>query len=1150
MSGALPETPIVPDHTRDAQRRAADPRASAWVSANAGAGKTKVLTDRVVRLLLSGAPPGRILCLTFTKAAAANMAIRVFEGLGRWVTLDEDSLRAELEELEGVRPNREQVRLARRLFARAVETPGGLKIDTIHAFCERLLHLVPFEANVPARFAVLDESQADELVAEAIAQVPRDVLDDTETDLARAHDLVLAEAGGGTLDRVLKSAVACKDFASGAGGLAAGLGRLRMALGLEEGATVEAIERSLLEGGPTRERRLALGAILDAGKPNDQKRAASLHASLQAERADEALEHYLAVFLTEEGKPRAESQLATKSVGADVKAELVDEQNRILRLLDRRRAAQALDRTGALFTLAAAVVRKVEQTKARLGALDFEDLIHKTRTLLARGDAEWVLYKLDRGIDHVLVDEAQDTNPEQWDILRRITEDFTAGHGARGERVRTLFAVGDPKQSIYGFQGAAPQEFEISRKFWQKKVAGAALRFEDVRLTLSFRSCLAVLSAVDATFGVPEHFRGLSFEDSAVGTVHESARPHAPGQVELWPVETPAAEEEPDAWAQPVDEAERTSPPVVVARRVAEAVRAWTTRGDEAGRVWRAGDILILVRKRGTAFEAVIRALKDAGVPVAGADRLNIGEHIAVLDLVAAGRAALLPQDDLTLATALKSPLVGLTDDDLLRIAARRAADEPLADALQRHAEAGDGAARRGADALAAWQELARTRTPFGFFATLLGPGEGRRRLVARLGTEAGDAIDAFLCFTHNAELTETPSLTGFLSRFGAGDHTIKRDLDPARDEVRVMTVHGAKGLEAPLVVVIDGCEVLGRDPVLVPVEDGEGGTLPVWSSGAASDSGVIAQARAALRDKGHEEHNRLLYVAMTRAKDRLVIAPYLTGRRDSPQEAWCEMIRRGLVAKAGGVEFDEAPFGQVVRWRSGRPGGPAAAAAPSNLEPVEVPDWLTRSAEPEPEPLPPIRPSGALGAADRAARPGDGPFAPAARLRGTLVHALLERLPGIPDERRGDAARAYVATRAPRAAPEERDAMVRAALGVLEDAALRPLFGPASRAEVPIAGRVGTAAGPAAVLGQIDRLAVLDDAVLLADFKTTMRPPPADEPAPAAYVAQLALYRALLRDIYPDRPVRAFLIWTSGPAIRELAGEELDRALATIRAA
>ncbi|HEU4519342.1 MAG TPA: UvrD-helicase domain-containing protein, partial [Microvirga sp.] len=610
MSGALPETPIVPDHTRDAQRRAADPRASAWVSANAGAGKTKVLTDRVVRLLLSGAPPGRILCLTFTKAAAANMAIRVFERLGRWVTLDEDSLRAELEELEGVRPNREQIRLARRLFARAVETPGGLKIDTIHAFCERLLHLVPFEANVPARFAVLDESQADELVAEAIAQVSRDVLDDTETDLARAHDLVVAEAGGGTLDRVLKSAVACKDFASGAGGLAAGLGRLRMALGLEEGATVEAIERSLLEGGPTRERRLALGAILDAGKTNDQKRAASLHASLQAERADEALEHYLAVFLTEEGKPRAESQLATKSVGADVKAELVDEQNRILRLLDRRRAAQALDRTGALFTLAAAVVRKVEQTKARLGALDFEDLIHKTRTLLARGDAEWVLYKLDRGIDHVLVDEAQDTNPEQWDILRRITEDFTAGHGARGERVRTLFAVGDPKQSIYGFQGAAPQEFEISRKFWQKKVAGAALRFEDVRLTLSFRSCLAVLSAVDATFGVPEHFRGLSFEDSAVGTVHESARPHAPGQVELWPVETPAAEEEPDAWAQPVDEAERTSPPVVVARRVAEAVRAWTTRGDEAGRVWRAGDILILVRKRGTAFEAVIRALK------------------------------------------------------------------------------------------------------------------------------------------------------------------------------------------------------------------------------------------------------------------------------------------------------------------------------------------------------------------------------------------------------------------------------------------------------------------------------------------------------------------------------------------------------------
>ena len=362
-----------------------------------------------------------------------------------------------------------------------------------------------------------------------------------------------------------------------------------------------------------------------------------------------------------------------------------------------------------------------------------------------------------------------------------------------------------------------------------------------------------MLSAVDATFALERNFKGLSFEDKAIGTVHESARPHAPGLVELWPIETPAEEEEPEAWVLPIDEPEQHAPPVIVARRIAQAVKCWTTKGDEMGRVWTAGDVLVLVRKRGAAFEAVIRALKGAGVPVAGADRLNIGEHIAVLDLVAAGRAALLPDDDLTLATALKSPLVGLTDDDLIRIATDRAEDESLHAALARHADNGDAKARRGCEALSAWRELARIHGPFGFFATLLGPRGGRSLLVARLGSEAGDAIDAFLCFAHQSEMTETPSLTVFLNRFESASHTIKRDLDSVNDEVRVMTVHGAKGLEAPIVVLIDGCEVLGRDPALLPVADGNRRQDPGLGAGqefrfGRDDSGARTPARQGLR--------------------------------------------------------------------------------------------------------------------------------------------------------------------------------------------------------------------------------------------------------------------------------------------------------------
>ena len=556
----LRELLVVPEHTRDAQRRAADPRASAWVSANAGAGKTKVLTDRVVRLLLSGAQPGRILCLTFTKAAAANMAIRVFERLGRWVTLDDENLIAELTELEGQRPSAEQVRLARRLFARAVETPGGLKIDTIHAFCERLLHLVPFEANVPARFAVLDESQADEMVAQATANVMADAASGDFPDIADALAVVSIDAAGDALASALGSAVRNKAFLEHPGGFAAALRHLNSALGLQPEDNAAEIARQILEDGLPPSEWPAIAGRLRTGKATDDKRADSLMAAVQAEHVEERLGHYRLVFLTEKDEPRAATHIVTKAVDPALKEQLLDEQARLLGLLDKRRAARAAERTTALFTLAHEINRRVEQHKARLGALDFSDLIHKTLGLLSRGDGEWVLYKLDRGIDHVLIDEAQDTNPEQWEILRLITADFTAGFGARGPRVRTLFAVGDPKQSIYSFQGAVPQEFETSRQFWLKKIVQAELKFEDVRLTVSFRSAKAVLSAVDATFAVPQHFKGLSFEDNAVGTVHESARPEAPGLVELWPVEKPAAEEEPEAWVLPVDEPERSLP--------------------------------------------------------------------------------------------------------------------------------------------------------------------------------------------------------------------------------------------------------------------------------------------------------------------------------------------------------------------------------------------------------------------------------------------------------------------------------------------------------------------------------------------------------------------------------------------------------------
>ncbi|WP_372426412.1 double-strand break repair helicase AddA [Salinarimonas chemoclinalis] len=1158
----------IPPQVVERQRRAADPSLSAWVSANAGAGKTKVLTDRVMRLMLAGTPPGRILCLTFTKAAAANMSIRIFDTLSAWVALDDAALAARLEALDGARPSAARLVAARRLFARAVETPGGLKIETIHAFCERLLHIAPFEANVPASFVVLDDAQADALMRAAKAGILAAV-HRGEGGLSEAFAAIDAHASGDRLDALLREALAREDVLADAPAREAALARIADVLGLEPGEDEAAIEAAMLAGAIPQSERAALARAFRAtGSANDAKQAACLDRMAEAPDDAARLEAYLGLFLRKDGGPKADSTLATKAMGTAAKERLAAERDRLVGLCERRRAAAALARTRALYRLAGAILERVEAEKRRLGALDFDDLVRRTLALLRRGEAAWLLYKLDRGIDHVLVDEAQDTNPEQWEILRRITAEFHAGEGAAaartgagpdGGRPRTIFAVGDPKQSIYSFQGADPRRFEESRRHWRGLARAGGYPFEEVPLTVSFRSAPTVLSAVDRVFAPPDHHRGLDPSDEARGTVHESVRPDAPGLVELWPVERPNPRAEPDAWTHPVDTPDETAPAIVAARRVARAIRTWTTSGDHCGRVRRAGDVLVLVRKRNAAFHAVIKALKDAGLPVAGADRLSLTRHIAVEDLIAAGRAALLPDDDLTLAAALKSPLVALDDDDLVRLATRRPLETSLADAIAARAGEGDAAAARAREALDAWRALAAAHGPFGFYAALLGPRGGRRALVARLGSEAGDAIDAFLSLAREAEAPEAPSLARFLAGFEGAEREIKRDLESGADEVRVMTVHGAKGLEAPAVVVLDDAGAqAGRLSPLVALVVGRDETLPVWSPGKEHDCDALGEAREAARLRAAEEANRLLYVALTRAESHLVVAPYINrADRDAPETAWSTMANVALAGTPGPVEADLPYVSGALVWRenhvaaagaagaAGASSAPEADPPPSPAQAEPPPAWLFVPAAEEREAAPPLRPSNALSAADRRPRAADAPFVVAARLRGTLIHALIERLPALPQPRRDAAAHAFVAARAAGLGPEVRARLVADACAVVADPALATLFAPDALAEAPIAGRVLLPNGEEiAVAGQLDRLAVGADTVVFADFKTTAHPPAADAAIPRGTLVQMGLYAALLARAFPDRRIEARLVWTAGPLVRRLAPEELAAGL------
>lgn len=1144
----------IPGTTRDRQRRAADPAVSAWVSAYAGSGKTHVLTQRVVRLLLSGVPPSKILCLTFTKAAAANMSLRVFRMLSDWTNRTDDDLHAAIEAIGESRPDAKRILFARRLFARTIESPGGLKIQTIHAFCEALLHRFPFEANVPAGFEVLDDERRRELMDQAKARALTEAIADERGVLGASLRILAGETSSDHFEALLDEALSARAaFTAALDGDPGGekfARRLAKAFDLAPERTIETIARSMIEDGFAPARWAGAAERLEQGSVNDRKAAAKLREAISLQPDPACLEPYKRVFLTASDEPRANVMTAAlKKRYPDLGVQFEAERDRLCALLDELKAAAAVQRTRTLLVLVGSIFARYEALKSRRGWLDFDDLIERTARLLRRSDAAWVMFKLDAGVDHILIDEAQDTSQEQWSILQALAEEFTAGAGARGAE-RTIFAVGDEKQSIYSFQGAAPHLFDAMRRSFSQRHREAEKKFEQVPLTMSFRSSPGVLKSVDAIFAIPDHARGLSALDGVMAP-HEAWKVDLPGLVELWEPVKPDSEADPRDWRLPLDKKTAADPEVILADRIARQIESWFVAGsgevvhDKGPRAIRHGDVLILVRKRGVLFEAIIRALKERGLPVAGADRLILTEHIAVMDLVAAGRAALLPDDDLTLACVLKSPLIGFDDDDLIAIAPLRSGS--LWRAL---AESPAPRCREAVMTLRRWCDRAMAQTPFSFYAHLLGADGGRRKMLARLGPEATDAIDEFLALALDHGRQDAPSLTNFLHGLESARICVKRDLDAAGDSIRVMTAHAAKGLEAKIVILPDTCGAAsGRHDPRIFFLNAPHGKLPAYSPRRDCDPPQLAQARAEARSEQEAEHRRLLYVALTRAEERLYIAG-AEGVRGRGQGCWYDMIRAGLAPHLieGAAPWDpnERIFRLTHAWP---PRMPPQLSATTIARSEEAPAWLAQRASQERTLDPPLRPSTALAAADQfsttttsAVRFSDARSARA----GVLTHALLQHLPSVSASSRAESAERFLQMRAPDLAASERRDLAERALAVLDDARLASLFGARSRAEVAICGRIALPTGAwVDIVGAIDRLAETDAAIELADFKTgifdRMKGPP------RAYVAQLALYRAAVEPLWKDRPVRAFLVWTSGPHIYEPTPEEFASALREI---
>ncbi|HKT20007.1 MAG TPA: double-strand break repair helicase AddA, partial [Stellaceae bacterium] len=945
------------------QRRAYERGASVWVAASAGTGKTTVLTNRVLTLLLAKCPPPRILCLTFTKAAAAEMANRINERLSRWVVIPDGALAGELQELTGEAPDADALDEARRLFARVLDAPGGMTIATIHAFCQSLLRRFPLEAGVPPHFELMDERSS----REALDAARDAVLDEARSGGAPVLAAALEEIARHSQETRFAELLGAMALERGRleAALASGFTRfekaLRRDLGLGATDTADGILDAACAEGACDEAglRAAAAAMVSSKSVTDQKRGAIIAAWLEdPQRRSESFDAYLCAFFTQKGEPFAKGFI-TKNLAEDRPAlahALAVEADRLQAVRERRCAAEICAASLALARLAAAVLAEYAQHKARRALLDYDDLVLKARDLLQRpGIAPWVLFKLDGGLDHILIDEAQDTNPEQWDIVRLIAEEFFTGQGAR-EVPRTVFAVGDAKQSIYSFQRADPAKFVEMRAHFEAAVMAARAAWRVVPLDLSFRSVEAVLRAVDAVFAELRASNGVALDGGPIR--HSAVRAGHAGCVELWPPVEPEESEDIDGWSLPLTQRQTRAPRARLALAIARTIRRWIDTGERLearDRPVRPGDVMVLVRRRDSFVTELVRSLKQAKVAVAGVDRMLLTEQLAVEDMMALGQFLLLPEDDLTLASVLKGPLFGLSEDLLFELAWHRTGSL-WGELLRRRNDTPEFA--RAAAELGELLARADFVPPYELFAEILSARQGRKAVLSRLGSEAGDPLDEFLSAALAYERMHGVSLQGFLHWLSAGSAEIKRDLDQAgRDEVRVLTVHGAKGLEAPIVFLPDTMQVPQHAQPALWSERG----LPLWlvSRDALPHAAQAAREKAKLLRE--QEYRRLLYVAMTRASDRLYVCGW-RGNRTAPAGNWYEMVSAGM--KAAGAEpfaFDEEALlgdagwtGEGLRLTTPQTEKPVPDA-PRIAEPgggVLVPDWCWR--EPPPEPAPP----------------------------------------------------------------------------------------------------------------------------------------------------------------------------------------------------
>lgn len=1151
------------------QDAAADPAHNVWVGASAGTGKTKVLTERVLRLLLptpgrdTGTPPEKILCITFTKAGASEMIARIMKTLSVWSVCDADQLDQKLTALLGQPPSLKQMDKARHLFAEIVDLPEGLKITTIHAFCQSVLGRFPLEAGLSPHFTVIEDGEAASLIRQARNDLIAAIRNKTASPaLSEAFSRLAKWKNGEQINELIRAILSDRIKIKR---LDTRMNNRRIEkavcdiLSITPDDTRETVIAAFFSKDRLPQNKLLqLVTALDHGSPTNKTKGASIKAFL-ARPLDEKINlynSYARLFLKSDG-----DLYAAKEIGKDAQAHdpqaidiFFDEARRIQICNNTLKSLAIKDSTLTLLIVAGDIIDRYETLKARQNALDYDDLILRTRDLLisqTQGGhpmVDWVLYKLDGGIDHILVDEAQDTNPAQWEILLKLSEEFFAGIGTRDDipTRRTLFVVGDEKQSIFRFQGAEPQSFDHVRSVLKSRIESAQAAFVDVPMNTSFRSVSAILDLVDAIFNQDE-LKGMITRNPATSVKHAAYRQGQAGRIDIWPVYRTPKSETREPWQMPIEIRQGYNAQAALAERIAETVAGWIGRETlpAQNRTMTAGDVMILVRRRNALVDHLIRALKTRNIPVSGVDRMVVSDQIAVQDILAALSFSMMPEDDLTLATLLRSPFVGMDDRTLEDMAYTRTGS--LWTAIR----------ERGASDITQWLhhliDHVSILPVFDAINTLLitacpHRGEtGWQALISRLGNEAIDPIEELLNVAQNYDIRHAASgIQGFLNLMQSDKRELKREMDSGEGMVRIMTVHASKGLQAPVVILPDTC-AMPSPPAqskngFVWTDDG----IPLWINNADDVNDVYAALRDNIKAEDYAEYCRLLYVALTRAEDRLVICGYLPqNRKDPAKGCWYDLIARGFDAVSDDLktravwEYDisycldgaqshsyETP--QLARPKSSKKTDMHYPDAPP------LPSWAGQTITQEQHPPKTLMPSRMDDEDVPVRSPLTGTDDNYRFRRGLLTHSLLQYLPELSPDQREDSAVQFLDRQAPDLPETTRESILSESLSILSDPRFARFFAAGSLAEVPVTGVVSNPiTGKKDIIsGQIDRLVIGDRDIWIVDYKSN-RPPPADiKNIPTAYRNQMQAYRILMQEIYPAHTIHTALLWTDGPSI------------------